>query len=287
MIAPLAVRSFRARATSSGGLDAALRLTFDFWYCGVRIRPAQVRSEIAQFLGVISSHPPQVVLEVGTANGGSFFLLSRVASSEALLVSVDLPGGTFGGGYPSWRVPLYKSFARGNQRIRLLRADSHDPETVRQVLELLEGRPVDLLFIDGDHTYSGVKADLEMYSPLVRVGGLIGFHDIVPGPEADVGGVPRLWEEIKARVQTNEIVELAPGRVRNWVFLQGGSKRDWLILARSAWAGSPFSRRKTAQVVHAPPVMLALGRVHLDPPYRGLSEILFYRITYVLEKGNP
>ena len=207
MIAPLAVRSFRARATSSGGLDAALRLTFDFWYCGVRIRPAQVRSEIAQFLGVISSHPPQVVLEVGTANGGSFFLLSRVASSEALLVSVDLPGGTFGGGYPSWRVPLYKSFARGNQRIRLLRADSHDPETVRQVLELLEGRPVDLLFIDGDHTYSGVKADLEMYSPLVRVGGLIGFHDIVPGPEADVGGVPRLWEEIKARVQTNEIVE--------------------------------------------------------------------------------
>jgi hypothetical protein len=47
------------------------------------------------------------------------------------------------------------------------------------------------LFIDGDHTYEGVRRDFEMYSPLVRKGGIIAFHDIYPGPEESVGGVPK------------------------------------------------------------------------------------------------
>jgi len=45
----------------------------------------------------------------------------------------------------------------------------------------------DFLFIDGDHTYEGVEGDFEMYSPLVRRGGIIAFHDIVPGPPENVG----------------------------------------------------------------------------------------------------
>ena len=57
---------------------------------------------------------------------------------------------------------------------------------------------IDFLFIDGDHTYEGVKSDFEMYSPLVRSGGLIALHDIVPGPEGCVGGVPKYWSELKA-----------------------------------------------------------------------------------------
>jgi hypothetical protein len=36
----------------------------------------------------------------------------------------------------------------------------------------------DFLFIDGDHSYAGVKRDFEMYSPLVKPGGWVGFHDI-------------------------------------------------------------------------------------------------------------
>lgn len=45
---------------------------------------------------------------------------------------------------------------------------------------------MDFLFIDGDHAYEGVKADFEMYSPLVRKGGLVALHDIcVHPPEMD------------------------------------------------------------------------------------------------------
>jgi predicted O-methyltransferase YrrM len=59
------------------------------------------------------------------------------------------------------------------------------------------GGNVDFLFIDGDHRYEGVKRDFEMYSPLVRRERIIAFHDIVPEPPENVGGVPDFWNEIK------------------------------------------------------------------------------------------
>src|SRR5208282_3373796 len=38
-------------------------------------------------------------------------------------------------------------------------------------------RPVDLLFIDGDHSYEGCSADLTSWLPYVRCGGWLAFHD--------------------------------------------------------------------------------------------------------------
>lgn len=38
-------------------------------------------------------------------------------------------------------------------------------------------KPIRLLFIDGDHSYEGVKLDFEMWSPFVIDGGLVAFHD--------------------------------------------------------------------------------------------------------------
>ena len=70
----------------------------------------------------------------------------------------------------------------------------------------LAGDQIDLLFIDGDHTYDGVRQDFEMYGPLVREGGLIALHDIVPNP-SPVCTVDRFWLEIKDRYPTHEIVE--------------------------------------------------------------------------------
>jgi predicted O-methyltransferase YrrM len=104
-------------------------------------------------------------------------------------------------------IPLFRSFAEEGQSIRLMRADSHSPETLNEVRKVLGGRPVDFLFIDGDHTYEGVRKDFEMYSSLVRKGGIIAFHDICPGPAANVGGVPGFWEEISAKQACRSIVK--------------------------------------------------------------------------------
>ena len=66
--------------------------------------------------------------------------------------------------------------------------DSHAADTIEFVVQR---GPYDVVFIDGDHSYEGVKKDWENYGPLSK---LVGFHDIAH----DECGVPRLWSEIKA-----------------------------------------------------------------------------------------
>ncbi|HET9952522.1 MAG TPA: class I SAM-dependent methyltransferase [Candidatus Eisenbacteria bacterium] len=205
-LAPLAIRAFRARAAACRNRADAIDLAASFDYAAIRIAPVQVRSEIAAFLEVLAARAPRTVLEVGTADGGSLFLFTRVAAPDAHLVSIDLPGGEFGGGYPAYKAALYRAFARPGQRIDLLRADSHDRATADRVSRLFGQGAVDLLFIDGDHSYEGVKSDHDLYAPLVREGGTIAFHDIVPGPASNVGGVPRFWRELKATSEAREIV---------------------------------------------------------------------------------
>jgi predicted O-methyltransferase YrrM len=123
------------------------------------------------------------------------------------MISVDLPGGPGGGGYAQWRIPLYKSFALPNQQIHLIRADSHHRGTLEQVEAILGGEQIDFLFIDGDHSYEGVKMDFEMHSPLVKKGGLIAFHDVAVQPPETGCEVNRFWNEIKRKYEYIEIVE--------------------------------------------------------------------------------
>jgi predicted O-methyltransferase YrrM len=78
----------------------------------------------------------------------------------------------------------------------------------------LDGRALDVLFIDGDHSYEGVKRDWELYSPLVRAGGLIGLHDIQEDyatsrgtqTAAISGEVPRFWRELREGHRTEELI---------------------------------------------------------------------------------
>jgi predicted O-methyltransferase YrrM len=66
---------------------------------------------------------------------------------------------------------------------------------------------LDFLFIDGDHTYGGVRSDFEMYAPLVRKGGIVVFHDIVKHPPHLECDVDRFWREIRQRYRHVEIIK--------------------------------------------------------------------------------
>lgn len=69
--------------------------------------------------------------------------------------------------------------------------DCHAAPVVEQVKTWLSGRPINLLFIDGDHSYEGVRQDYEIYAPMVK--GLIAFHDLAGEP-----GVRRFWNELQS-----------------------------------------------------------------------------------------
>ena len=56
-------------------------------------------------------------------------------------------------------------------------------------------KPIRLLFIDGEHSYEGVKKDFELWSGLVIEGGIIGFHDYM---SKGYPGVTRFVDELLA-----------------------------------------------------------------------------------------
>lgn len=174
----------------------------------------QVRSEIAALCELVEKRNPRVILEIGTANGGSLFLFTKLAAKNAIIISVDLPAGRFGGGYPAYRTEFYKTFCASEQHMHLLRADSHDRNTFESVKKILGDRKIDFLFIDGDHSYEGVKLDFEQYSELVADDGLIALHDVArhrPGSECKVD---EFWNEVKLRY--NSPLEFIENHQQQW-----------------------------------------------------------------------
>lgn len=141
--------------------------------------------ELSKLIELVNSKISQVgaVLEIGAGNGGTSWAWNRMFE---FVTTIDLPNGPWGGSdlselkkyLPSWEY---------------IEGDSHSPEIYEQV----SNRRVEFLFIDGDHSYEGVRKDFEMYSPLVMKGGLIAFHDICEHPKESGCEVKRFWDEIK------------------------------------------------------------------------------------------
>jgi predicted O-methyltransferase YrrM len=149
------------------------------------------------------------ILEIGTFEGGTLALLAQAAPPDASLLSLDI-------NYCDHRLYSYPKLARSGQTITCYNADTHSSATQEFVRAWLAGDKFDVIFIDGDHSYPGVKADYEMYSLFIRPGGFIAFHDIHPDyktrfgrqTENDVGEVPAFWKELKqSQLRTNELIE--------------------------------------------------------------------------------
>lgn len=166
----------------------------------------QVKGELSRLAEIIAERRPMRILEIGTARGGTLCLLSKLAAPNATIISADLPGGEFGGGYAWFYIPIFKMFVRQPQKLHLIRGDSHSAEVQSAVRDVLGREKLDLLFIDGDHSYTGVKQDFENYMPMVARGGVIALHDIAEHVDQTCE-VARFWNELKSQYQTEEIIE--------------------------------------------------------------------------------
>jgi cephalosporin hydroxylase len=202
--APSVLLDFR-RSVRERPLDEIVDFAFSTY--GGLFRPFQNRVEMERFLERVRDLRPDRVVEIGTARGGTLFLLSCVASPMATLVSIDLPAGPFGGGYPAWKGGLYRRMMGLRQTLHLLRGNSHSDAMLDRARAALGDEPVDVLFIDADHSYAGAKSDFLRYRGLVREGGLVVLHDIVESRfDKDVTVAP-LWRELAGRFETSEIIE--------------------------------------------------------------------------------
>jgi O-antigen/teichoic acid export membrane protein/predicted O-methyltransferase YrrM len=199
----------REAARIAGSLDAAgtheqrFALVQQSLPGGSHQRP----TEILPFLQRASTLRPQRILEIGTGDGGTTILLSRVSDSVEWLAGVDLLVKN---------KPRIRRLAPTAQTVVLIDGPSTASPTFDRVVQALDGALLDVLFIDGDHSYEGVRADYERYSHLVRPGGLIAFHDICEDHHtrfgrftgAYAGGVPIFWREVSASSsETQEFVD--------------------------------------------------------------------------------
>ena len=138
------------------------------------------------------------VVEVGVWHGVTTCRLRAAMAPDGALYAVDpYPVGRLGVSFQRWiahaevrRVP--------NGRVEWVRKTG--AEAARDLAPQLAGR-VEFAFIDGDHTYEGLRADWEGWSKLIAAGGVVALHDSrsTPGRPIDGAGSVRYTREVISR----------------------------------------------------------------------------------------
>src|SRR5690606_34611658 len=167
-----------------------------------RVSTLQIPSEILALAREVEKLAPRTILEIGTARGGTSLIWAHIAKQR--LITCDITG--------SERFSeLLRAFPppRSACKVTVMTGDSHARSFQDRVRAELAGERVDFLFIDGDHTESGVEQDFEAYRGLVRPGGLIAFHDIAPRQKLATNQVQHFWKRIRDQHDTHEIIASA------------------------------------------------------------------------------
>jgi len=164
-------------------------------------------SELSPLIRLLKRRSLRIIVEIGTGKGGTLYAWCKIAEPNALIVSIDLPGGPFGGGYSLKEMKRFRSYKRKSQKIFFFRKDSHRKGTKEELIRKLNGKEIDFLFIDGDHRYTMVKKDWKLYAPLVKKNGLIVLHDILFHPKVPQCKVDILWNEIKKQYRHIEFID--------------------------------------------------------------------------------
>jgi predicted O-methyltransferase YrrM len=123
--------------------------------------------------------------EIGVWHGVTTRRLRAAMAPDGELLAIDpYPAGWLG--FSAQRYIAHHEVAGvKNGRVRWIRATG--VETARRMAAAREA-PVDFLFIDGDHTYEGLRGDWEGWSDLVAPNGLVALHDSRSTPARNIEG---------------------------------------------------------------------------------------------------
>jgi len=118
-----------------------------------------------------------LILEIGSYRGKSTLALAMGAKhSGARIYSIDpheeftgVAGGKYGPPDLARKIENIAKFELG-EIIFPICMSSHDVGRVWN-------KQIDVLWIDGDHSFEGVKGDYDLFSPFVKKNGLLLFHD--------------------------------------------------------------------------------------------------------------
>jgi predicted O-methyltransferase YrrM len=146
----------------------------------MRSEASQDKGELERLLTIVGTIQPKTILEIGVHLGRSMRVWNEAFE-------------------PTWLYGLEKDTCYDYTEVPgvvLKGVDSGDPNVMWRVHELLEGKKIDFLFIDGDHLYQPVLKDFLFYGAMVRPGGIVACHDIKisDNPTCEVY---KFWAELK------------------------------------------------------------------------------------------
>lgn len=166
---------------------------------------------------------PSVVVELGSHYGVSFFSLCESAerfSPDTCVYAIDSWEGDEHAGYYGGsiyeHVKKYRDWHHKQNGV-LIR------EYFDKACEKFENKSIDIIHIDGLHTYEAVKADYEMWKEKLKENGTFLFHDW--NVKDDNFGVWKLWEELKATGEY-KVIEFTNGYGLG-IATKSNNKPDW------------------------------------------------------------
>ena len=144
---------------------------------------------------IVEATRPATVVELGAYNGLSFFTFCQSMLEneiDGMAYAVDTwEGDSHTGAYDTSIIDDFRAHAREHYRgfTYLMQMYFND------ALQHFDADSIDLLHIDGLHTYEAVKEDFENWYPKVSPGGIILFHDV----EARIAdyGAWKFWNELE------------------------------------------------------------------------------------------
>ena len=154
------------------------------------VATSQFSPEFDNLIALYCKLKPMTVLEIGTQHGGTLWHWLHQAPDGAKVMNIDplLTNADFLG---MDLLRIWKSWARNGVEFKTIVGLSQDEGVAKEAIEWLG--TIDFLFIDGDHTYRGVRRDWDLYSGHAKV---ITLHDLIK--HQPHFGVTKLFDEIKA-----------------------------------------------------------------------------------------
>ncbi len=141
----------------------------------------QVAAELDAVKVLYNERGPRKVLEIGVYYGGTLRAWLTHAAPDATIVAVD----------PDHKNPdLYENWRHEDTTLVVLNGRSSEVAD-----EIRAHAPYDWVFIDGDHSEAGVRFDIGLTVPLVKKGGLLLIHDIIPTTIAPRTCFDELWRD--------------------------------------------------------------------------------------------
>jgi len=149
---------------------------------------------------LVAALRPAVMVELGTQTGVSYFCFCQSARENAVATRAFAVDTWEGDAHTSaYDDTIWQEVRRHNEENY---ADFSTLLRMRfeEAVERFEPGSIDLLHIDGYHTYEAVRGDFELWYPKVRPGGIVLFHDIA-ARLLDFGAW-RFWGELMERHET-------------------------------------------------------------------------------------